>query len=450
MKKRVLILGAGISGLSAAHHLLKVAPHFEIYLLEQSKQCGGWIQTNDTLQFLFEKGPRTFNVSRCPDLLQLAYDLDLHDQIISSSKEAKGHYVLLKKKLQKLPKDPFSLLISSLTRPLFWALLKEWRVAPSKEKDESIFDFISRRLSKKVATQLFDPLVQGIYAGEIKELSISACFPLLKNWEQRYGSLTRGFLNTFKKRRQAAHAQKLSFSLPSSSLFSFKGGVQTLTNALKEELKDVLYFENPAKKIDLAENKVKVFTEQGELEGDILISALPSYQLAPLIKTFDVDLAERLSSISWHDLVVVNLGYLEEVLPIKGYGYLVPTSECEDVAGVVFDSLIFPQQNQHVHEERLTVMIRGRSFNDEEALTIALRACQEHLMIEKPPAAHLVTRARKALPQYTLGHADRIAAIDRRIAEHCPHLFLVGNYLYGTSVNDCISLAKKTIDRLLI
>ena len=172
-KKRALILGAGISGLSLAWYLEKNQPELEVVLVEKSDRVGGWLKTENIKGFHFELGPRTFKASRCPDLLHLVKELGLEREIIWSDDAAKKRYIWSNGTLNALPSNPLEFLFSPLTKGVLRALIHEL-FAPTYSGDESVKDFISRRFSPTVAENLFEPLMLGIYAGDIHSLSAEA------------------------------------------------------------------------------------------------------------------------------------------------------------------------------------------------------------------------------------------------------------------------------------
>ena len=179
---KVLIVGGGITGLAAAWYIKKKNPDCHITLLEKSNRLGGSIQTHRENGLLFELGPRTFRLGASPKLLQLINDLGL-DILISKTDSTR--YLLYKGALRS------SLFFLPMLLP---HLFKEPFIKPTEKKDESIYDFAARRFSPKIANTLFDPLALGIYAGDIRRLSMRACFPTLFEWEQKQGSLLKGFL----------------------------------------------------------------------------------------------------------------------------------------------------------------------------------------------------------------------------------------------------------------
>jgi oxygen-dependent protoporphyrinogen oxidase len=347
--KRVLIIGGGITGLSAAWFLKKKHPGAHITLFEKENQLGGWIRSSNEGGFFFEKGPRTFQKGRSPHLLALIDELKL--ETITSNPFAAKRFILHRGKLR----TPQSFLP-------FWAfsLLKEFFIPRGTKQDESIYEFAARRFSPKIAETLFDPLTLGIYAGDIRKLSMRSGFPTLYQWEQEKGSVLKGFLTAPKKER---------------GLFTVKGGMEELIHALKKNLQIEILLNCPAK---VRGNEV--FANGKLWWADQIISALP--------------LALPKRSI-W----VVNLAFQGDVLLKKGFGYLIPSQEKESVLGVVFDSVIFPEQNRG-NETRLTAMIREE---EREPLKAALSALRRHLRIEEEPIFSSCFLAKEAIAQMEVG-----------------------------------------------
>lgn len=420
MKKRVLILGGGISGLSAAYFLGQRG--FACTLLEKSERLGGWLHTQSHEGFLFERGPRTFQSRRAGALLELIGQLGLESECIFSALEAKKRYLWKGGKMHAIPQHPLKLFTSPLTRDLLLRLALEWRVAPSFT-EESVWDFARRRLGQKAAERFFDPMVLGIYAGDLKRLSVRSCFPALKRWEEESGSLTRALFKASDK--------------SGAGLFSLKGGTSSLVEALMERSGAEILLGEQVQRLRFSSDGVAVETQKGIWHGDRVVSTLPAYALAPLVGG---EAGMLLESIEYASITVVNIGYKRAQLALAGFGYLIPTTEGEEVLGAVFDSSIFPQQNGSASEVRLTVMIRGVEKEDAEYRRLAKSALQRHLGLSQEPDVLVVTRATRAIPQYLLGHAEKIA----RLLQVCPsRCHLLGTYLEGVSVNDAILRAKQ-------
>ena len=410
---RIGILGAGISGLTVAKELSR---EHDVTVFEKADRVGGWLQTEQVGAFQFERGPRSFKTSSCQALLELASDLGL--TIVPSS--TKGRYLWIDGELQSWLSPLFSL------KGLL-ALLREWSVAPHHE-EETIWEFACRRFNRSIAEKLFDPLTLGIYGGDIRKLSMNCCFSLFKELEQEYGSLTKAL---FKRKKKKS----------SPSLFSFEGGAHSLIQQLSEKSCADILLNCAVTALHFHESEVEVVTEKGSFHFDFLFSALPPQVLGQLLQPTIPEMAELLLSIELLSLTVINLGYQDNVLSKKGFGYLIPTSEREEILGCVFDSMIFPSE-----KTSLSVMVRGVDKSDQEYLEIAQRSLKKQLEIAMPPDRFLITRAERAIPQYTVGHQLRI----RQLLEKCPsRVRLTGNYFHGVSVNECIARARQEAAQFL-
>lgn len=431
-RKKICILGGGIAGLTVAYELSK---QHDVVLLEKKKEVGGWIETDDRSPFFFEKGPRTFPTRRSKSLLELALELGLEGELIPADPNVKKRYIRYQGKLQLAPSNPLSLITSPLTKGLLLHLLfKEWRI-PVVREDESIWEFARRRLGARSADLLFDPMVKGVFGGDAKALSVEACFPFLKKLEREKGSLIKGVLKGEKK------GCRLPLALEKSSLFSFRQGVKTLMNALKDQIEGELSLEESALQLDYVGGGWEVVTNRRRLFADLLISALPSFEIGALFQSIDAPLSAALRSIPYEGLTLVHVGFEKRVLKNEGFGYLVPSCEDQRVLGVIFDSSIFPQHNRRPLETRLT-MIFPKGGENMEAL--ALRTLQDHLHIHETPPFLQISTASRSIPQYRLGHREIVEDIELRMQELFPSCFLVGSYLKGVSVSDCIEQARLT------
>ncbi len=423
-KKRVVVLGAGISGLTAAYALGK---NHEVILLEKSASSGGVMHAVEKEGFFFECGPRTFRTRGSPHLLALSEELGLTEQIIGSCPAAKKRYVMLQKKIQEFPSSPLKFLFSPLCKGLRKGLLREWR-QPRNEKDETIYAFAARRFGEAVADRFFDPLSLGVFGCDARRVSIRSALPQLKEWERLHGSVTGGLLRAvFRKRKAVAQTIK-------EPLFSFRQGTPMLVLALEKQLEGSIRLQEEVISLQKRDCLV-VKTTQGEYPADMVVSALPPHALGRLIQDYAPDAAADLLSIPMTSMTVVHFGYSGSVLPCRGFGYLVPTSEQEKVMGVVFDSEIFPDHNKQ-SQTRLTIMLQGHC---DDPVSISRDALQRHLgIIQAPDVVHV---GKNALPVMEVGHSEKIASIQQALSLALPQLHLVGNYLGNPSIEHCIARA---------
>ncbi len=395
---RILILGGGISGLSAAWFLKKKDPGAKITLLEKTDRLGGWIRTDRENGFLFERGPRTFPAGRSPHLLQLIQELGLERELISSDPAASKRYLWRNGKLRSF---------SSLLPRFLPVLLLEFFIKPKKGEDETIYEFAVRRFSKACAELIFDPMSLGIYAGDIRKLSLQSCFPKFKEWEERHGSLVKAL---FKQEKKA------------KGLFTLKGGMERLVSELEKQLDIEI-----VPRCEVAKVRGLEIEAGGKLwTADRVYSALPASALAPLFG----------ASFASQSLTIVHL-----VFPYtsqkRGFGYLIPSIEKEPLFGMVWDSFIFPQQDEQP-VFRMTAMVRPETENP---ILAAIDAARRHLGIGGEPLHTSVFQAREAIPQYETGHSIKAALLE----EKHPSLTFLGNAFEGVSVEACICRSFKKI-----
>lgn len=396
--KKVIILGAGISGLTVAWELKKkYGSQVDLTLVEKSDRVGGWIKSLQHEDFLFELGPRGFRPVETT--LTLIRELDLEKELISANAHAKKRYLSLNHSLHQI--SPLFL----LKQGLLPALLKDL-VAPKRtQEDASIYDFFSSRLGPFLTESLIDPVVKGIYGGNYKNLSMRSCFPNL--WNAQHSLLT-----TFLKQKKVK-----------TPLCSFKKGMETLPKELAKKLEAKILLSTEALQIE----ERGVATRSHFLEADHIISTLPGYALAKIIPGFK-------DWLSYVTLSVVNLGWREDVLPKRGFGFLVPEKEKGDILGMTWDSDIFPVQNLGT-QTRLCVMISGE-HSKERLKKIALKNVAHYLDIHKPPEALLTYTAHRAIPQYPLGHFRQLEMLPK-------HISILGNSFYGVSINECIRQSQR-------
>lgn len=398
---KILILGGGISGLSAAWYLRKKYRHAKITLLEKEERLGGVVQTMEKDGSFFEMGPRTFVVSRSSSLLQLIEEVGLKDEILFSSKEASQRFLWHRGSL-KSQRSFLGMAACGLFREMF--------VPKKSYEDESIYDYATRRLNSKIAETLFDPMVLGVYSGDMRKLSLRSCFPFLYDWEQKGLSILRGMMQGKKDGR----------------LFTLKTGMGSLIEAMQKQVDAEIIFRCPVQEI--AQDGV---VAGGAFWGaDKIVSALPGPTLGRLTKSW-IDFPSR-------SIWVVNLGFKADVLSCKGFGYLIPTQEKESVLGMVWDSSVF-QRKQGIYQTILTAMVRDSEEKIEESVRGAL---QRHLGCMVSPDFMEMRRVEEAIPQFEVGYAKRLAKMQSVLQERFPSLILTGNYLEGASVDACIRHAK--------
>lgn len=402
MVKKVAILGAGISGLTAAWTLKKKYPDLDVTIFEKEKRPGGSIRTAMHQGSLFEWGPRSLRAHDAEAALELIEEMGLTPELISASPQGKKRYLLHQGKLVCLPTSFLELFSCALVRKCLPSLLNDLFTRRTEKEDETVYEFFARRFSTHVAEYLIDPLMKGIYAGDAKELSMRACFP--KIWEMPR-SVILGSLSFKKKKR---------------GIVTLKRGMESLVHALSNRLQKEIQLNSEIENWD---------------RFDQVISTLPAHALAKILPKSE--LKSLLEEIPFQTVGVVHLGFKGKVNPLEGFGYLIPSCEKEKVLGVIFDSSIFPEQNNK-DETRLSVMINS----SEKLKEIAENHVRKVLGIQEKPKIVEASCMQDAIPQYPVGFIPHLVKIQEARKREFPKLQLLGTSFHGISVNQAIRSAK--------
>jgi oxygen-dependent protoporphyrinogen oxidase len=455
---RIVIVGAGVSGLSLAFRLRQRLPDADIRVLESGDRPGGTAWTDRRDGWTVELGPNGFLDSK-PTTVGLARDLGLGARLVAAAPSAgSNRYLVLDRRLERLPAGPGDLLSTPL---LSWrgklAFLSE-RLRRSKKNDvdESIDAFARRRAGAEVADTFADGLVTGIYAGDPKLLSLPACFPRVAEMERRFGSVMKGFAATARERRREA-AAKGEPPPGRSAMWSFAGGMRELVEALAEHHPPILgaAVRSLRKSGDPAR---PTWTVEGEgrdvWEADAVVLTCPTHRQAEILADVDAELSREIGAIPYNAIAVLGLGYRREDVPhsLDGFGFIVPERLRRDLLGVQWCSSIFAGRAPDG-----MVLLRAMCGGwrradivswDESRIVDAVRAeLRKILGIEAAPAYHLLKRWQPGIPQYHVGHLDRLRRIDAAASRH-PGLVLGGNGYRGVALNDCTEQADIVSRRL--
>lgn len=438
----VIVVGAGISGLVAAHRLKRAG--FVVSVVDAGARPGGVIGTVVREGCQFERGPNSA-LDTTPLIGELIDDLGLNAALRFASDVSAKRYVVRGGVLTALPTSPGAFLASRLfTASAKLALLREPFLRPgAADADESIAAFVRRRLGAELLDYAIDPFVAGIYAGDPEQISVRAAFPKLHALEQRWGSLIRGQILGAAERRRLQETAKNS-----ARSFSFAGGMQALTDALAAAVGNIASFVR-ATRIEC--DATGAFTLRGEQQGRpvewrarSVVLALPADQAAALLREHAPDAAAALDEIVYAPVATVASAYAASSIahPLDGFGCLVPRKEQRRILGVLFSSRMF-EGRAPAGTVLLTTFVGGQRNPDlpgRAEADIATLVHEEHAALlgaRERPLFQAVTRWPRAIPQYTLGHLDRVAraAAAQRVL---PGLFFCANWTGGVSVGDCI------------
>lgn len=472
----ITILGGGISGLSAAAYLSTRHHGLKVNLYEAASRFGGWIKTDvrEKDGYIFEAGPRTIRPKGIAGnaTLELIEWLGISERIIpirSSHVAAKNRMIYAKGELCLLPSDIKGVFktIPPFTKPLYYAGIKDLFGRKSKVPldDESIYDFVARRFGKELADYAVSSMMCGICAGDAKEISVKFLMKNLFVKEQKFGGVIRGILfdiivNGADRIKPPAFVPSKLFQQARDkrwSIYSLAGGLETLPRAMVQKLE-----QNESVALNLNSNCERIKFEPGgpvqvSINGNIhksrhIVSSIPSFRLAPLVAHQHPKLAEDLKMIQCVDVAVINLYYKADLLEHDGFGLLVPPIENLPILGIIFDSCCFDMEGHTV----LTVMCGGKWFekwfgkdpNEQQLLEVATEQVRKILKIEDKPDSHKVNILKSCIPQYVVGHHQRVERIRKYVHDHKLPISLCGASYDGVGVNDVILSARNVADQV--
>lgn len=449
---RVLVVGGGISGLSAAYRLRQSG--CEVVVLEADDRPGGKIRSEISDGYLVEHGPNGFLDSRTA-VIDLVGELGLEGQLLPANEEAARRYVFSRGWLRALPRGPLSLLVSGLLTPrgLLRLLCEPFikaRLADTSPgtSDESVFDFAKRRIGREAAEVLVDAMVSGIYAGDARHLSLASAFPKMATFESTYGGLVKALYHLMKGRKVGTSAA----AGPGGRLTSFPGGLEVLVKALARQLEGQVLCGRRAVSLERGQGTLRVVTDGKAgletFEAERVVLALPAESFATLLGPHSERGALALRQIPYASAAVVALGYPLGTLPrpLDGFGFLVPGVESRQILGSVFCSTLFPGR-----AARGRVLMRAilggvrhpELLGEDDTSLLALTRSELDITMGGPmpdSVFHRVIRWPAAIPQYDVGHAGRVAAIEAALSE-LPGVFSASNAMYGVSLADCVARA---------
>ena len=453
---RVVIVGAGISGLALAYRLSQLLPSAEITILEQRDRPGGMIWTERRDGFQVEVGPNGF-LDNKPSTLALCRDVGLGAHLLSASVGAqRNRYLFLDGRLRRLPNSLKSFLFSDLLswRGKLSILLERFRPKRVEPSDESIDAFVRRRAGTEAADVLADALVTGIHAGDPALLSVRAAFPRLATLEERYGSVLKGLACTARQRRAESAARGEPYRR-TGRMWSLREGLRMAIETLCARLPSKPILGAAVRRIQRSattDAQTTAWTVYGVGEdrwpADAVVLTCPAHQQAAIVADLDQELARAMDGIVYNRVAVVALGYSRSAVSVDldGFGFIAPQRTRRDALGVQWCSSIFPERAPP-GMVLLRAMCGGWNrpeivgWEDARLLQAVRAELRLAMRIEAEPLFHHIVRWDRAIPQYHVGHLQRVASIKERIARY-PGLFVGGNAYHGVAVNDCTEQAE--------
>lgn len=465
MNARIAVVGGGIAGLSAAHRLRELSPECDVVVLEASERTGGLLTTERRDGFVIEHGADSILTEK-PWARALAERLGLHDQMIGTSPEQHGAYVVCRGRLERIP-EGFSLMAPSrweptLRSPILSArgkarLLMEPLIPPDPpHDDESLSSFVRRRMGSEVLERLAQPLVGGIYGSDPDQLSLHATMPRFVLMEREHGSVVKGLQHAASKSASGGARASQTSGVRYGMFFSFKDGMQTLPDALAARLSSQIRLRCAVEQLKSVGQRFVVHAKGFDsAEYDAVIVATAGPAAAQLLSTFDDELSAGLSAIKHGSTATVSYAWKRSEVPhpLDAYGFVVPHSERRGVMACTWSSQKW-QGRAPAGFVLLRAFFGGHADqavvdrSDADLIDSGRDELRQLLGIAAVPSFALCARQHCAMPQYTLGHLARARAIDGFVAQH-RGLALAGNTLHGVGIPDAVREGEQAAERIL-
>ena len=454
-KIKIGILGAGISGLSIAYQLVK-NENFDVKVFEKNSEPGGSMTTKQIGDFLVDFGPNS-GLETTPLIREMVEAIGLGEEMVYANEAANKRYILRNNSLRKLPTSPIDFMFSRLFSIEGKLRLFAEPFIPrfNGNYDESIYDFVVRRLGYEFADYAIDPFVSGVYAGDPGALCVKSAFPKVKALEDKYGGLIKGMILGAKERKKRKETSKNY-----AKMFTFLNGMQSFPKALTKYLGDRVVLNFDIQRIGRGDNDgysiegFDLYRDYKEHEFDILISTLPAYKLTEIIPDLDKDIISILRRIYYPRVKVMMAVFKKEHIgrPLDGFGFLIPGREKKKFLGAIWSSTIFPNRAPEGYASFTIFMGGARApkdslFSDEEIKKMALAEFKEIMKIKESFVFLQEMTWEKAIPQYNLGYPD-IENKFQDFEKKFPGVLLAGNYRGGISVGDCVKNSQTVLERV--
>ena len=464
--KKIVIIGGGISGLATAYSLEEIArkkgESISITLFEKNNRIGGNILTERTDGFLIEGGPDCF-LSEKPWAIQLCERLGMGESLLRTNDEYRKTYILLNGHLHELPEgvilmiptEIFPLLKSNLISLSGKIRMGMELFIPKKESsaDESLSQFVRRRLGQEALDKIAAPLVAGVHAEDPDTMSVKSRFPRFVQMEEEYGSLIKGMIA---KRREMRRAGSKGNKPKYTMFMTLKDGLSEMPATIVQNLKMTKILTNREVAGVDKRDIFKISLKNGEvLDADTVVFATPSYETASLLTGINDSISALLNKIPYASTATVSLAFKKESIsnPMNGFGFLVPRQEKRRITGATWVSRKFSYRSPDdsvlircfiggSHNEKLVFL------NDKDMIEMVKGELRDIMGITSEPLLTRIYRWEKAMPQYTIGHEERLSILDKKLSEY-PGIFLTGSSYRGSGISECIKDGQLTAEFVL-
>ncbi len=468
----VAVIGGGISGMATAYMIQEKArlagQTHKITVIESDKRLGGKIKTEKVDGFICESGPLGF-VDNKPPVLKMVNQLGMAPDLVVSNDSSRKRYVFVDGKLQLLPMSPPGFL---KTKMISWpgkfrALWEIRTKAGDPTRDESIAEFARRHLGAEIVDKLVSAMVVGIFAGDAEQLSVKSCFPFMLELEKEgSGSLFKAQMRRAKAKKAKAKAEGAEVQKEgpksegmvgsSGKLTTFQGGMVQVVDRIKEKFAGDIITGTEITGLTNEDGRYQIESAAGErIEADTVVMAVPAYVAAKILKNLAGDAAELIDGIPYVPVNIIVSGYEKTGFghDLDGFGFLAPKREKRGILGNLWNSSIFEGQAPD-GQVALRTMVGGAinpdttALSDKETLDLVQKELYEILGVSSDPTFTHVIRHKRAIPQYVIGHEERLKKISG-IIDNYPGLILTGNAFKGVGFNDCVINAGEVADQII-
>lgn len=468
----IAVIGGGISGLAAAYQITRLNPQAKVHLFEASERLGGVIRTERLPGLVVEHGPDMFTTKE-PDALELCRELGIENELVPTNQENRGAMISKQGKLHPVPTG-MSLLAPHRVGPIVKTplltplgklrLLSEYFVSRrDQDSDESLESFAVRRFGRNAFEWLVQPLISGIYTADPAQLSMKATLAEFLELEKKDRSILRGVLKRKRLAKKKASNDSQEDEKASGARYGLflapKTGMQRLIERLAEELPtEAIQLHTPIRSIKPKDAQGwQIETKEQTFEADGLIVALPAIHAADLLESMEPELSQQLQTVEYASsavpVFVVNRRDISK--PINCFGIVVPIADGREILATSFSSMKFPGRAPE-GQLIIRVFIGGAcqaqllEKSDEQLIALARRELADLIGLspDAKPLVERVVRWNRAMPQYTLGHLDRVTKIEL-LAERLPQFELAGNAYHGVGIPYCIRSGRQAAARLM-
>lgn len=453
MNKHLIIVGGGIAGLTTAFYAQRLDRDLRMTIIEKDHQMGGKITTETPNGFVIEGGPDSF-ITQKPWGYQLCQDLGIEDQLIGTNDDRRKTYILRRGKLRKMP-DGLMLVVPTRFMPFALSpLISPWGklrmgldlfIKPRMDdSDESLADFMRRRLGQEALEVLGEPLMGGIHVADAEKLSLKTTFPRYMDIERKYGSLTKGMIAARKNRPPAS---KPLFMTP-------KNGTGQIVEALEAQIEADIISGTAVESVMSQESGAQVTLADGrQLLGDAVVIATPAYVTAKILADVPQELTDLLNGIRYVSSATVSLGFKADEFkhPLDGFGFVIPRTEPTQLFACTWTSTKFDHRTPEdsvllrafvggAHQEELV------DLDDDSMIAMVRGELKKILGVSAEPRVVRVYRWHKANPQYDVGHLDRVDQIEALLP---PHIYVTGSPYRGGGIPDCTHQGQQTAEAVV-